>query len=68
MAIKVPRAQGEVFFSIPEVAKRKDVSRVAVYMAVKRGDLPAFRRGKRWFVLERDLARYIPRRKVSPAA
>ena len=67
MAMKVPRQGMDEFLTLPEVAKLKGVTRIAVYKAVERGVLPAFRRGNRWFVWKRDINKYTPRRSNNEA-
>ena len=36
--------------SIPEIAKRLSVGRIAVYTMLERGIIPAIRLGRRWIV------------------
>lgn len=40
----------KVTFTVPEVAELLGVSRAAAYRAVKAGDLPALRLGRRWLI------------------
>lgn len=55
------------FYTVPEVAERVGVSRVAVLMAVKEGRIPATRVGRMWLISEADADAYQPRAYVRKA-
>lgn len=55
------------FYTVPEVAERVGVSRVAVLMAVHGGRIPATRVGRMWLISEVDADNYHPRAYVRRA-
>lgn len=55
------------FMTIPEVAKMKGVSRVAVLIAVQTGRIKASRAGRMWLISEEDAGAYSPRTYVRKA-
>lgn len=50
--------ENEGWFTIPEVAARLRFAKSYVYQLVRRGDLPALRKGKYWRVRLADLCRW----------
>lgn len=51
---------GREFFSMTEAARKKKVSRQAIYLAIKSGRLPAKKIGNAWVIWKADLANYKP--------
>jgi excisionase family DNA binding protein len=63
-------ALGEPIISLgpDQAAKSSGLPRVTIYSAMKRGDLPAYKSGRRTLIMLDDLARYVrslPRRKIA---
>jgi excisionase family DNA binding protein len=55
---------GDRLLSVPEVAKLRGVSRVAVQYAVTRGAIPAIRIGRFWAIRKADAEAWVPREYV----
>ena len=53
----------EKYFRPSEVARLLKLNTETVYHYIKKGDLPAARLGRKYIVTERDLERFIQRRK-----
>tara|TARA_R100000687_G_scaffold41574_1_gene34092 strand:+ start:13 stop:279 length:267 start_codon:yes stop_codon:yes gene_type:complete len=47
---KVDDLEDRKLISIPKLAKRWDVSRHHIWNEVQRGNIPAIKSGKRWFI------------------
>jgi len=47
---KVNNLEDRKLISIPKLAKRWDVSRHHIWNEVQRGNIPAIKSGKRWFI------------------
>ncbi|MCX7641181.1 MAG: helix-turn-helix domain-containing protein [Elusimicrobiales bacterium] len=51
------------FLSIPQFANRIGISRIAVFKQIKKGKLKAIRIGRNWAIEEKELDKYIYKKK-----
>lgn len=55
-----------VWLSPEQAADRTPLSRKTIYLAIRRGELNASKRGRRWLILDTDLERWVTGGKPSP--